>query len=159
MRREQWELVAWSTVAVSITVVGLAIAVLASDASVSAWSPAGQNLETLGGRTSCGLADQLGDGLPRALADSSDVPVLIDPPLFPFFPCARRPELRDGLIEIPRYVLLLPDRWLVEEKAAPFAAVRNLYTLRTVVRGPRELVVVAVDETVPEFSRSDPLRS
>ena len=53
-RKPPGDVVAWTTTIISVTVVGLTIAVLIRDATISPWSPARQNLEALGGRSSCG---------------------------------------------------------------------------------------------------------
>ena len=61
--------------------------------------------------------------------------------------------LERGSEEIPRYVAFLSDPWPLNEHDGPFAAVSDLYELRSVARAPRGLEVVVVDEQVAGFTR------
>ncbi len=141
---------------VSFAVVGLTAAILVRDATVTAWSPARQNLETLAGRSSCGLAHQLrGEGDVSELLADPETPVLLEPPVAVYFPCATIPALENGLIEVPRLVVFQSRLWPLEEKDGPFAAVSDLYRLRSIARGPRGVEALSVADAVPGFVRVD----
>ena len=144
---------------VSFAVVGLTAAILVRDATVTAWSPPRQNLEAIVGRSSCGLAHQLrGEGDVSELLADPETPVLLEPPVAVYFPCATIPALEDGLVQVPMLVVFRSGLWPLEEKDGPFAAVPDLYGLRTIARGPRGVEVLSVADDVPGFIRIDAIR-
>jgi len=144
---------------VSFAAVGLTALVLVRDAAVTAWSPARQNLEALTGRSSCGLAHQLrGEGNVSDLLADPETPAYLEPPVAVYFPCATIPTIEDGLVQVPRLVVRSPSRLLLDESDSPFAAVSDLYELRSIARGPRGVEVLSVGNGVPGFIRIDATR-
>jgi len=137
--------------------VGLTALILIRDAAVTAWSPARQNLEAIAGRSSCGLAHQLrGEGYVFELLADPETPVYLEPPLAVYFPCSTTPALEDGLVEVPRLVVVQSDRRrLLDERDSPFAAVSDLYGLTSVAHGPRGVEVLSVADAVPGLVRLD----
>jgi hypothetical protein len=139
----------------SFASVGLTCAVLALDAARSSWSPARQNLEALVGSGDCGLADELdGSGARLLPLVSGQAPVLLDPEVALYFPCATIPRIEGGLLEIPRLVVVPPYRWLLEDKDAPFSALPDLYELKRVAAGTGGIDVLSVTDDL-DFVRVD----
>ena len=141
---------------VSFAVVGLTAVILIRDATVTAWSPARQNLEALAGRSSCGLAHQLqGGGNVSDLLADPETAVYLEPPVAVYFPCATTPAIDGGLVQVPRLVVRSPSRPLMGERDSPFAAVPDLYRLKSIARGPRGVEVLSVGDAIPGFVRVD----
>jgi len=148
-------LIAWALAGVSFAAVGVTIAVLAIDAVKVPWSPARQNLETLVGRSSCGLAHQLSSG--NALADriaEPSKPTLVHPSVGLYFPCATIPRIAGGLAEIPA-VVVFQSNWPLFRKDSPFSGASDLYEFRLIAHGPHGIEVYSVRDAVPEFVRAD----
>jgi len=145
---------------VSFAVVGVTAVILVRDATVAAWSPARQNIDALAGRSSCGLAHQLrGEGDVSELLADPDKPVYLEPPVALYFPCATTPALEEGLVEVPRLVVVQSHRQLLlDERDNPFVAVSDLYGLTSVARGPRGVEVFSVADDIPGFVRVDAAR-
>ena len=153
------ELIAPTTAVVCLAVVSLTAAILIRDATVAPWSPARQNLEALAGRSSCGLADQLrGANDVSELLEDPSTRVLVAPPVALYVPCTRIPTLDAGLVEVPRYVVILSVLWPLEEKDSPFAAVPDLYELTSIALGSRGVEVLSVADDIPGFVRVDAAR-
>ncbi|MGV9297749.1 arabinosyltransferase domain-containing protein [Amycolatopsis sp. NPDC003676] len=78
-----------------------------------AWSTVSANLHSVTGST-CGAADAIrvdGEGADRPLSQvlaEQDGPTLVDWPISFWFPCARLPQLADGLLEPPATVVVAP---------------------------------------------------
>ncbi len=149
----------WAIVLVSFLAVGVTVANLAIDATISSWSPTQQNLAALVGDETCGFASELrGDGdLTGRIADP-DSPTLAVPPLTTYLPCARTPALAGGVVEIPSLALLNSGWWPLDKTDSPFAAVLDLYTLQEIARGPESTRVFSVDRRIPAYARADALR-
>lgn len=148
---------AWVIPIASLAFVGNTIVGLSLDASRSNWSPARQNLETLTGRTSCGLADPLGGDVAKTMRDRGTTTLLV-PSLALFFPCATIPRIRNGVVQIPRLVAYEGVPWPLQVKDGPFAAVADLYTTQKIAQGPRDVEVLEVSDVLPEFTRTDAVR-
>ena len=152
--------VAWPVPAAAAAFVALTVGLLVIDAAVSAWTPARQNVDTLAGRRSCGLADQLHGNL-RDIQRLSDgrTPVLLTPLIAPFFPCSRTPAIDHGVVETPRLVSSESRTpWPLVVPAGPFAAIPDLYPLKVAARGPRGLTVLSVSQHIPGFRRAGAVR-
>jgi hypothetical protein len=142
----------------SFAVVGLTIALLALDAARSPWSIARQNLEALKGRTSCGIAHHL-EGAPGIAARlATGGRTLLAPAVAPYLPCATPATVEGGLIQLPVLFAFQGDSWPVTLPAAPFAAVADLYRLKTVARGRQDVAVQAVDTRILGFRRLEAKR-
>lgn len=144
---------------VSAAVLAATGAVLIGDAAVSPWTPARQNLETLTGRESCGLAHQFrGEpGLADRIADPN-TPTLLVSPVGTFFPCATIPAVTGGLVQTPKLVIHHGDPWPLVSPDAPFAAVPDLYEVRKVASGGGAHVL-AVDERIPGYRLAEAVRT
>jgi hypothetical protein len=151
---------AWMVAAVTFAVVGVTAAILTYDAAISSWTPARQNLEALVGGGSCGLAHQLnGDAeIVDKISDPS-IPTLLVPSVGLYFPCATIPRLDGGLVEVPRLVAFQAIAWPLHEHDGPFAAIDDLYELRTIAGRPPAVAVLSVLDEVPGFVRADAIRT
>jgi hypothetical protein len=141
-------------VVVPLAVVALTATLFIRDASVTAWSPARQNIETLTGRESCGIADQLGVGrdLVRDAARRRSG-VLVEPSLLLFVPCVRPSKIEHGLIELPTAAVFATSYFAVRELDGPFSAVSDLYELDSVTSGSQRVDVVDVVDDVQGLTR------
>lgn len=148
---------AWVIPIASLAFVGNTIFGLSFDASRSNWSPARQNLEALRGRTSCGLADQLGADVAKTMRDTGTTTLLV-PSLALFFPCATIPRIRNGVVQIPKLVAYEGAPWPLQVKDGPFAAVSDLYRTQKIAQGPRDVEVLKVSDVLPKFTRTDAVR-
>ncbi|MGZ4314394.1 MAG: arabinosyltransferase domain-containing protein [Gaiellaceae bacterium] len=137
----------------SLAVVGLTIAVLAVDAARSPWTLARQNLDALGGRTSCGIANHLGGDLGIARRLAAGKPTLLAPAVAPYIPCATLAGVRGGVLEQPSLFAYQGDSWPVTELDRPFAAFADLYRFETLARGPVGVTVQKVDMHIAGFRR------
>jgi hypothetical protein len=142
----------------SFAVVGLTVALLALDAARSPWSITRQNLEALKGRTSCGIAHHLegASGIAERLATGGRT--LLAPAVAPYLPCATPAAVEGGLIQLPVLFAFQGNSWPVTLPAAPFAAVADLYRLKTVARGRQDVAVQAVDTRILGFRRLEAKR-
>jgi hypothetical protein len=62
----------------------------------------------------------------------------------------------DGVVEAPTFVVFQPrPRLLLDERDSPFAAVFDLYRLRSVAKGPLGVEVLSAADVVPGFVRAD----
>jgi hypothetical protein len=139
----------------SVAVVALTVTILIVDAAQSPWSLARQNLEALGGRTSCGLAQHL-DGDPRiAERLAGHERTLLAPAVAPYLPCATPPAIHGGVLEVPQFFAYQADPWPITEPAGPYAALPDLYRLETIARGPQGVEVQIVERRIPGFRRID----
>lgn len=147
--------VGWAVSVVSFAVVGITVAVMTIDATLSPWSPARQNIEALASRESCGLAQRFsgGEDVITQLKDPGR-PILVAPSLGMYFPCPRIPRIRNGLVETPSLVVLESSDWMLRDLDAPFAAFVDLYRLRAVGHGPLGVRVMSVVNSVPGFART-----
>jgi hypothetical protein len=148
---------AWVIPIASLAFVANTIFGLSFDASRSNWSPARQNLEALRGRTSCGLADQLGADVANTMRDRGTTTLLV-PSLALFFPCATIPGIGNGVVQLPKLVAYEGAPWPLQVQDGPFAAVADLYTTRKIAQGPRDVEVLEVSDVLPEFTRTDAVR-
>jgi hypothetical protein len=152
--------IGWAIPIASFVFVAVTIAVLSLDASKSSWSPARQNLETLTGRASCGLADQLaGKGDVASTMANGGTTTLLVPSLALYFPCATIPTIRNGVVQLPRLVAYEGVPWPLQVKDGPFAAVTDLYPTRKIAKGPRDVEVIEVSDSLREFTRVDAVRA
>lgn len=151
--------VGWVIPIASFAFVAVTIAVLGLDASRSSWSPARQNLETLTGRTSCGLADELDGGRVATTMAHAGTTTLLVPSLALYFPCATIPSIRGGVVQLPKLVAYEYMPWPLQVKDGPFAAVADLYTTRRIAQGPRDVEVLSVADRLREFTRTDAVQS
>jgi hypothetical protein len=127
----------------------------------SPWTIRRQNLETLVGRQSCGLADHVhvasaarGTARLADLLEQDATRAFIAPDVYPYFPCARQPGVHGGIVDAPDYVVRSSIyRKTFLYNTSPFHGVRDLYRLErlALVGGfaPRQLAVFAVDKEVP----------
>ncbi|MBB2497860.1 arabinosyltransferase domain-containing protein [Amycolatopsis echigonensis] len=111
--------IGWTVVAIaglSVLVMPPLTAGLLTKAAVNqhnrgAWSTVASNLHSVTGST-CGASDAITvDGTDRTLSQviaGQPGPTLVDWPISFWFPCARFPQLADGLLEAPATVVVAP---------------------------------------------------
>ncbi len=136
----------------SLAAVALTMLVLATDAARTPWSPARQNLSALFLRRDCGLADELPDGaeLVSRFRDPATATLLV-PAVGLYFPCARIPRIRKGLVELPSLLATQGPAWPLEEHDA-IPGGSDLQTVRTIARGPRDVEVAEIDPATDGFT-------
>jgi cell wall arabinan synthesis protein len=149
--------VGWVIPVASLAFVGNTIAGLSLDAARSNWSPARQNLGVLTGHASCGLADQLAGDVANRIRDRGTTTLLV-PSLALYFPCATIPKIRNGVVQLPNLVAYEGAPWPLQVKDGPFAAVDDLYATRKIAQGLRDVEVLGVSDTLPDFTRADAVR-
>jgi hypothetical protein len=152
--------VGWAIPIASLVFVAVTIATLSLDTAKSSWSPARQNLETLAGRKSCGLANQLTGrrDVVKAMSNGRTTTLLV-PSLALYFPCATIPRSRGGVVQLPKLVAYEYMPWPLQMKDGPFAAVADLYATRKIAQGPRDVEVIAVSDSLRDFTRVDAVRA
>jgi hypothetical protein len=147
----------WTLAATSVVVVALTASLLIVDAAESPWSPARQNLEALGGRSSCGLGNQL-HGDPRIVEQLRAQPTLLAPAVAPYLPCAASPQIDRGVVEVPALFAWQGGPWPITEPDGPYAAIPDLYRLDALARWPHGVRVKAVVRRIPGYRRIDATR-
>ena len=150
----------WAVVVLSFAVIGVTISVLVVDAARAPWTTGRQNVETLLGRTNCGVVDELtGDTTLTQRMAAPNVRTLILPYISPYFPCSTTPGVDRGLLATPDLVVLqATTRWPVLQRDAPFTAVLDLYPVMEVARGPEGVEVYSVDTGLPGYGYLPPVR-
>jgi Mycobacterial cell wall arabinan synthesis protein len=148
-----WRVAALTAPVLAVPAIAFTLAVLAADtAKADGWTLTRQNLDSLRGRSGCGLADDLlvdGSPLSERLAAA---PALVHPELLTYFPCTTQPVLDDGVVEPPA-LMISPfegTSWLRTWETSPFEGVLDLYRVRqltvtsTTDPPPPELAVLEV---------------
>lgn len=90
------------------------------------------------------------------ISDPSSL-TFVTPFVLPYFPCARLPRLRDGVVDVPNHVVLTGDSTLARhwDGTSPFAGVPNLFPLRRLPLADSTharrgvFAVFAVDRRIP----------
>ena len=146
----------WSIAFVSFAAVGVTVAILVADATISSWSPARQNVAALAGGETCGFADELRgtDDLTARISERGS-PTLVVAPLATYLPCATAPAIDGGVAEVPSLMIFYLRSWPLDQTHSPFAAVPELYELRQIARGPEGIRVMSVNPRIPGFERAD----
>jgi arabinosyltransferase C len=152
-------LVSGSVVVAAVATLGGTVAVLFVDAVRSPQSLGRQNLAALGSAGTCGLADRIvhRDVRLGPLLDGSKAS-LVEPAVAMYVPCSSVPRVVGGVLEVPTLVVLSSDRWLIEQKDAPFSAIPDLYSLTPIRTGVDDLQVLAVNQLVAGYARADARR-
>ena len=156
-----WRVASWAAPILMVPLLAITFVVFSVDAVRSPWTIRRQNLETLSGQGSCGLADHVvvafgtGRGVRLArLVERKATRVLTSPALLPYFPCARQPGLKGGVAQPPDLLLLTYfDGAPFVYGASPFDRVLDLYRVRPLrivgTYKPKELRVYGVEKTIP----------
>ena len=163
-----WRVAFWSApIMVAPMIAFTAIVLVADSAKSSSWTLARQNVDIVRAVETCGLADDArvrdSPSRPAAhlsqLVEPDDTLTLVMPNLLTYVPCARLPQLRDGVAEVPDYIVAtriprapgLPVS--VRYPASPFYGLLDLYELKKLdlvgAHPPRQVAVFAVDREVP----------
>jgi hypothetical protein len=158
-----WRVASWAALLLMVPIIAITLVVFTVDTVRSSpWTIRRQNLETLVGRQSCGLADHVhvafgarGAARLADLLEEDATRAFIAPDVYPYFPCARQPRLRGGVAEAPDYVL--KTSWYATlpllYQTSPFLGLLDLYRLeRLDLVGPYtpgELEIFAVDKAIP----------
>ncbi len=149
-----WRTLSWTAAILLLPAMAFTTAILALDsARTDSWTLARENVRALHGATGCGLADDLRlAGGSISLADETSSPsarTLVLPSLLLYFPCARLPELRDGVIEVPTHIVApYAQRVLAGYTTSPMLGVQDLYRIAReplAKNAPRELTVDTVN--------------
>ncbi len=149
----------WAVALMSFAAVGVTVAILMIDATISSWSPIRQNLAALVGGETCGFASELrGNGDLKARLADADSPTLVVPPVGVNLPCTTAPAIHGGAVEIPRLVLLYLRSWPLDKTDSPFAALPDLHKLQLLARGPEGMRVFSVNRRIPGFARADAIQ-
>jgi hypothetical protein len=141
----------WALPTLAFCTIGLSLAVLVVAMTQEPWNLGRQNLGTLFGRHGCVLAEHL----PGAIVRNADTAVLVPSPLVPYLPCLRNPRIAAGTIETPRMVVRQQFDFPLDRPDSPFYAFNDLYGIRSLGQGPREVEVKFVGEGIPGFERVD----
>ena len=167
--------VSWSTVMLTIPVVTFAMVILTTDSvRTASWTLTRQNLGALTGNAGCGVADQLrvapSPHSREAVSGTSllrSAPALVFPDTLMFFPCARLPHLRDGVIEPPAYLVSSKGRrdWrfrrlFVVYSTSPLYYVNDLYSVELLGRrgdGLQRFQIAAVDRHIEDAVELPPV--
>jgi hypothetical protein len=157
-----WRVASWAALLLMVPIIAITLVVFTVDTVRSSpWTIRRQNLETLVGRQSCGLADHVhvasaarGTARLADLLEQDATRAFIAPDVYPYFPCARQPGVHGGIVESPDYVVRSSIyRKTFLYNTSPFHGVRDLYRLErlALVGGfaPRQLAVFAVNKEVP----------
>ena len=157
-----WRVASCAAPILTVPLLVLTLVVFTVDTARSTpWTVRQQNLETLVGRPTCGLADHVlvtdETGGPARLArllEREMTTALASPEVLPYFPCARQPRLQGGVAEPPD--LILTTRYYQDPLlygTSPFNGVHDLYSVeRLRVFGsysPKALRLYAVEKTIP----------
>ena len=169
-RPAPWRAASWAAAVVAVPLMVFTLAILVTDTvRTRSWTHAGQTLEVLTGDPDCGLAEDLlvpGRADPErteplaARLDRDGSATLILPPLVTYFPCARLPELRDGVVEVPDTLVSHPNELspIRYPLTSPFVGLLDVYRLRELPLSveendvPEGVVVYDVEERLPGAS-------
>ena len=172
-----WRVAFWSApIIVAPMIAFTAIILVADSAKTGSWTLARQNLDSFRGAETCGLASDalVRDGPARQavrlsqLLERDGALALVLPNLLTYVPCARLPQLRDGVAEVPDYIVStriprapgLPVS--VRYPSSPFYGLLDLYGVRelqlTGPNPPRQIAVFAVDRRIPGATEVSPTR-
>jgi hypothetical protein len=144
----------WALPTLAFCTIGLSLVVLVEAMGREPWNLGRQNLGTLLGRDDCVLAEDL----PGAKLRDADTAVLVPSPLVPYLPCFRNPRIVAGTIEMPRMVIRHQLDYPLDRPDSPFYALNDLYEIRSLGHGPREVEVKLVGNEIPGFERLDAVR-
>ena len=144
----------WALPTLAFCTIGLSLAVLTVAMGREPWNLGRQNLATLLGRDGCVLAESL----PGVRLRDADTAVLVPSPLVPYLPCFRSPRVIAGTVETPRMVVRQQFDFPLDRPDSPFYALNDLYEIRSLGQGPREVVVKLVGNEIPGFERLDAIR-
>jgi len=144
----------WALPTLAFCTIGLSLAVLFFAMTQEPWNLGRQNLGTLFGRHGCVLAEDL----PGATLRDAETAVLVPSPLVPYLPCFRNPRVVAGTIETPRMVVRQQFDYPLDRPDSPFYALNDLYEIRSLGQGPREVEVKLVGDGIPGFERLDAVR-
>jgi Mycobacterial cell wall arabinan synthesis protein len=130
----------WTAVALATPLIAFTVGILLADTlRTGTWTHARQTLETFTGRTDCGLAEDLvvtgsasssRERFSQRLAAKGSRSLVL-PSLLTYFPCARLPELRNGVVEAPNEIVTYPNPYspIRYPLTSPFVGVLDLYRL------------------------------
>ena len=88
---------------------------------------------------------------------------LIHPALLPYFPCARQPALRAGIVDAPNYIVWYGDTYqpLLFAAASPFVGVRDVFPVQRLPSSDgtsslERMTVYKIDQRIPGAEKLAP---